>query len=148
MQDCFPGSFFLPGLDCLQFKHFVTSCTMTNFILLLKFLVTLIKIIWVISNLLVEESFMSHWNKVLITYCKIPKTCSFRYFMATLQSLTGSVQGQNRDFPVYFSQQGKTCFHYRNPSYWKQVFPCVEILHREIPVLALYWPCKGLQCAN
>ena len=22
----------------------------------------------------------------------------------------------------------------------------MEILHRELPVLALYWPCKGLQC--
>ena len=22
----------------------------------------------------------------------------------------------------------------------------MEILHRENPVLALYWPCKGLQC--
>ena len=24
--------------------------------------------------------------------------------------------------------------------------PCWEKVHREIPVLALYWPCKGLQC--
>jgi hypothetical protein len=24
----------------------------------------------------------------------------------------------------------------------------VEILHRENPVLALYWPCKGLQCGH
>ena len=28
----------------------------------------------------------------------------------------------------------------------KTGFPCVEILHRENPVLAQYWPCKGLQC--
>ena len=34
---------------------------------------------------------------------------------ATLQSCTGPVQGQNRVFPVKFSTQGKTCFHYREP---------------------------------
>ena len=33
----------------------------------------------------------------------------------TLQSRTGPVQGQNRVFPVKFSTQGKTCFHYREP---------------------------------
>ena len=40
-------------------------------------------------------------------------------WLHTLQSLTGSVQGQNSDFPVYFfpvrkSTQGKPCFHYRD----------------------------------
>ena len=33
---------------------------------------------------------------------------------------------ENRDFPVYFFSQGK--------------------VHRENPVLALHWPCMGLQC--
>ena len=49
----------------------------------------------------------------------------------TLQSRTGSVQGQNRVFPVKFSTQGKTCFHYREPLFslqgplfWLQGFPC------------------------
>ena len=28
----------------------------------------------------------------------------------------------------------------------KQGFPCENLLHRENPVLALYWPCTGLQC--
>ena len=48
-----------------------------------------------------------------------------------LQSCTGSVQGQNRVFPVKFSTQGKTCFHYREPLlssqgplFSLQGFPC------------------------
>ena len=51
--------------------------------------------------------------------------------MDTLQSRTGPVQGQNRVFPVKFSTQGKTCFHYREPLFSLQVplfslqeFPC------------------------
>ena len=44
----------------------------------------------------------------------------------TLQSRTGPVQGKNRVFPVYFSHTGKTCFHYRVPRWWQQVFPCWE----------------------
>jgi hypothetical protein len=28
----------------------------------------------------------------------------------------------------------------------KTGFPCVGKLHRENPVLALYWPCTGWQC--
>ena len=31
----------------------------------------------------------------------------------TLQAFTGPVQGKNRIFPVKFSTQGKTFFHYR-----------------------------------
>jgi hypothetical protein len=27
-------------------------------------------------------------------------------------------------------------------------FPCVGKVHREIPVLVLYWPCTGLQCIS
>ena len=49
----------------------------------------------------------------------------------TLQSCTGPVQGQNRVFPVKFSTQGKTCFHYREPLFplqgplfSLQEFPC------------------------
>ena len=49
----------------------------------------------------------------------------------TLQSFTGPVQGQNRVFPVKFSTQGKTCFHYREPLFLLQGplfslqgFPC------------------------
>ena len=34
---------------------------------------------------------------------------------SALQSCTGPVQGQNRVFPVKFSTQEKTCFHYREP---------------------------------
>ena len=30
--------------------------------------------------------------------------------LSALQSLIGSVQGQNRDFPVYFFQTGKNLF--------------------------------------
>jgi hypothetical protein len=30
----------------------------------------------------------------------------------------------------------------------KAVFPHREKLHRENPVLALNWPCTGLQCSN
>jgi hypothetical protein len=48
-----------------------------------------------------------------------------------LQSCTGPVQGQNRVFPVKFSTQGKTCFHYREPLFSLQGplfslqgFPC------------------------
>ena len=48
-----------------------------------------------------------------------------------MQSCTGSVQGQNRVFPVKFSTQGKTCFHYREllfslqgPLFSLQGFPC------------------------
>ena len=51
--------------------------------------------------------------------------------MFTLQSCTGPVQGQNRVFPVKFSTQGKTCFHYREPLFLLQGplfslqgFPC------------------------
>ena len=49
----------------------------------------------------------------------------------TLQSRTGPVQGQNRDFPVKYSTQGKACFHYREPLlslqgplFSLQGFPC------------------------
>ena len=49
----------------------------------------------------------------------------------TLQSRTGPVQGQNRDFPVKFSTQGKPRFHYREPLFSLQGplfslqgFPC------------------------
>ena len=49
----------------------------------------------------------------------------------SLQSCTGPVQGQNRVFPVKFSTQGKTCFHYREPLFSLQGplfslqgFPC------------------------
>ena len=48
-----------------------------------------------------------------------------------LQSCTGSVQDQNRVFPVKFSTQGKACFHYREPLFSLQGplfslqgFPC------------------------
>ena len=51
--------------------------------------------------------------------------------LPTLQSCTGPVQGQNRVFPVKFSTQGKTCFHYREPLFSLQGplfslqgFPC------------------------
>ena len=53
------------------------------------------------------------------------------FFHITLQSFTGPVQGQNRVFPVKFSTQGKTCFHYREPLFLLQGplfslqgFPC------------------------
>ena len=51
--------------------------------------------------------------------------------ITALQSCTGPVQGQNRVFPVKFSTQGKTCFHYREPLFSLQGplfslqgFPC------------------------
>ena len=50
--------------------------------------------------------------------------------MYTLQSCTGPVQGQNRVFPVNFSTQGKTCFHYKEPcSYCRD--PCFH--YRDFP---------------
>ena len=42
---------------------------------------------------------------------------------STLQYLTGPVQGQNREFPVYSFSQGKTCFHYKEPLFPLQVTP-------------------------
>jgi hypothetical protein len=51
----------------------------------------------------------------------------------SLQSRIGPVQGQNRVFPVKFSTQGKTRFHYRDPCFHYRDFP-VRKLHRENPV--------------
>ena len=51
--------------------------------------------------------------------------------MATLQSRTGPVQGQNRVFPVKFFSQGKTCFHYRGTLFSLQG-PCFH--YRDFPV--------------
>ena len=57
-------------------------------------------------------------------------TFIFKYLTA-LQSCTGPVQGQNRVFPVKFSTQGKTCFHYREPLFSLQG-PCFH--YRDFPV--------------
>ena len=54
-----------------------------------------------------------------------------KFFIISLQSCTGPVQGQNRVFPAKFSTQGKTCFYYREPLFLLQGplfslqgFPC------------------------
>ena len=57
---------------------------------------------------------------------------------------------ENRVFPVYYFQQGKNLFSSTGNPAMKTGFslcgnttqgkPCSG------PVLALYWPCKGLQC--
>ena len=52
-------------------------------------------------------------------------------YRRTLQSCTGPEQGQIRGFPVKFSTQGKTCFHYREPMFSLQG-PCIH--YREFPV--------------
>ena len=39
-----------------------------------------------------------------------------------------------------------TVILYRASTGPEQGFPCLVFPHREKPVLALYWPCKGLQC--
>ena len=80
-----------------------------------------------------------HCRKLLFLYCnwkQSSKPQSQKYGIGrlqfhTLQSCTGPVQGQNRVFPVKFSTQGKTCFHYREPLFSLQGplfslqgFPC------------------------
>ena len=71
---------------------------------------------------------------------------------ATLQSCTGPVQGQNRVFPVKFSTQGKTCFHYREPLFSLQGplfslqgFPCEKTSQGEPCFHYREWVCTLIE---
>ena len=46
----------------------------------------------------------------------------FLHYYATLQSRTGPVQGQNRDFPVYFFHTGKNLFSLQGSKVMKTDF--------------------------
>ena len=82
------------------------------------------------------KNFLRGWLLVLslkegLVECATVCVKSEVILMCTLQSRTGPVQGQNRVFPVKFSTQGKTCFHYREPLFSLQGplfslqgFPC------------------------
>ena len=63
----------------------------------------------------------------------------------TLQSRTGPVQGQNRDFPVYFSHTGKTHFSLQGSQVIETGFSLLGKIHREIPVFITG---MGLQCIS
>ena len=67
----------------------------------------------------------------------------------SLQSRTGSVQGQNREFPAKFSTQGKTCFYYREPLFSLQGplfslqgFPCEKTSQGEPCFHYREWVCS------
>ena len=64
---------------------------------------------------------------------------------STLQSLTGSVQGQNRDFPVYFFPTGKNLFSLAGIPVMKTGFSLLGKVHRENPVFITG---MGLQCSH
>ena len=61
----------------------------------------------------------------------------------TLQSRTGPVQGQNRDFPVYFSHTGKNLFSLQGSQVIETGFSLLGKVHREFPVFITG---MGLQC--
>ena len=63
--------------------------------------------------------------------------------ISALQSLTGSVQGQNRDFPVYFFPTGKNLFSLQGSQLMETGFSLWEKVHRENPVFITG---MGLQC--
>ena len=52
----------------------------------------------------------------------------------SLQSRTGPVQGQNRDFPVYFSHTGKNLFSLQGSQVIETGFSLLGKVHREFPV--------------
>ena len=67
----------------------------------------------------------------------------------SLQSCTRPVQGKNRVFPVKFSTQGKTCFHYREPLFSLQGplfslqgFPCEKTSQGEPSFHYREWVCS------
>ena len=62
---------------------------------------------------------------------------------STLQSRTGPVQGQNRDFPVYFSHTGKNLLSLQGSQVIETGFSLLGKVHREFPVFITG---MGLQC--
>ena len=67
----------------------------------------------------------------------------FRIHFTPLQSRTGPVQGQNRDFPVYFSHTGKNLFSLQGSQVIETGFSLFGKVHREFPVFITG---MGLQC--
>ena len=65
--------------------------------------------------------------------------------MTTLQSHTGTVQGQNRVFPVYFSHTGKNLFSLQGSQVKETGFSLLGKVHRENPVLLQGWVCSASQ---
>ena len=63
--------------------------------------------------------------------------------MTAMQSRTGPVQGQNRDFPVYFFPTGKNLFSLAGIPVMKTGFSLLGKVHRENPVFITG---MGLQC--
>jgi hypothetical protein len=75
--------------------------------------------------------------------------------IGTLQSCTGPVQGQNRVFPVKFSTQGKTCFHFREPLFSLQGplfslqgFPCEKTSQGKPCFHYREWVCSAASRPN
>ena len=66
-----------------------------------------------------------------------------RQWYPTLQSRTGPVQGQNRDFPVYFFHTGKNLFSLQGSQVIETGFSLLGKVHREFPVfitgMGLQW---------
>ena len=69
---------------------------------------------------------------------------AFKIFKPTLQSRTGPVQGQNRDFPVYFSHTGKNLLSLQGSQMIETGFSLLGKVHREFPVFITG---MGLQCS-
>jgi hypothetical protein len=89
-----------------------------------------------------EGQFIWHFKKE--NHLDVVKNFSPSYYVHTLQTHPCN---KNRDFPVYFSQQGNSVLITLEPCNENKFFPVWGKVHRENPVLALYWPCTGLQCS-
>ena len=91
-----------------------------------------------------------YWEQIYIRDHPFKTSENVHYFwplpplLTALQSLTGSVQGQNRDFPVYFFPTGKNLFSLAGIPVMKTGFSLVGKVHREHPVFITG---MGLQCS-
>ena len=78
----------------------------------------------------------------------VKKTNSWNIRHLVEESFFPATQGTNvhcKPIRVLFLT-GKNLFSSPENPLMKKFFPCLGKVHRENPVLALYWPSKGLQC--
>ena len=88
---------------------------------------------------------LRYFLKIISNFCRPHAIHGNSQNTATLQSLTGPVQGQNRDFPVKFSHTWKNFFSLQGTPFLITGISLWEKLHRENPVFITG---KGLQCRN